>query len=76
MTSICQYFSQWLGGLLARWRASVDEVCTHISPSEPTPDHFRLVLAHLAFCAATIRALPSGLIVRFIAGVSTELRGQ
>ena len=27
--------------------------------------HFRLALAHLAFCAATIRALPSALIVRF-----------
>ena len=31
----------------------------------PQPVHFRLALAHLAFCAATIRALPSALIVRF-----------
>jgi hypothetical protein len=53
----------------------VAETCAHVLPSESTPDHFRLVLAHLAFCAATIRALPSALIVRFLAGGEPRFKG-
>ena len=41
----------------APYRA-IGQMIAVLLPSEPAPDHFRLALAHLAFCAATIRALP------------------
>jgi hypothetical protein len=41
----------------------------------PFRGHFSLALAHLALCAAAIRALPSGLIVRLPVGASPLSKG-